>query len=247
MRTILALASAAFLVVATNSRADEPADLQKIVDKAIKAHGTPAAKNKATVSKMKGKFYGMGEGIDFTADLKTQDPGQTRMDLSLEVMGQTFEFIQTVNGDKGWKSLGGNVEDMSKEELEEAKEGVYADRLARLISIKEKGYKLSSLGDKKIGERATVGIKVAHEGHRDVSLFFDKETGLLRMVERRGKDPAAGQEFNQETLYENYKGVDGVQQPHKVTINRDGKLFVEGEISDFKRLEELDASTFAKP
>jgi hypothetical protein len=247
MRTIFALASAAFIVVAADGRADEQADLQKVIDKAIKAHGVPAAKNKATVSKMKGKFYGMGDGIDFTADLKTQEPGQSRMDFALQVMGQTFEFIQTINGDKGWKSLGGNVDDLNKEEMEEAKEAVYAERVGRLASLKEKGYKLSALGDKKIGDRATVGIKVAHAGHRDVSLYFDKETGLLRMVERRAKDVAAGQEFNQETLYENYKAIDGVQQPHKLTINRDGKLFVEGEITDFKRLEELDASTFAKP
>jgi hypothetical protein len=247
MRTLFSLASAACLMVAASGRADEQADLQKIVDKAIKAHGTPAAKHKATVSKMKGKFYGMGEGIDFTADLKTQDPGQSRMDFSLEVMGQTFEFIQTMNGDKGWKSLGGNVEDLSKEELDEGKETIYAERLTRLAPLKEKGYKLSALGEKKVGDRPALGIKVSHDGHRDVNLYFDKENGLLRSTERRAKDVMAGQEFAQETLYENYKAVDGVQHPHKVTINRDGKAFVDAQITEFKRLDELDASTFAKP
>ena len=247
MRTLLSLATVAAFLLAANGRADEQADIQKIIDKAAKAHGVPAAKNKAAVSKMKGKFYGMGDGIDFTADLKTQDPGQSRMDFNVEVMGQTFEFIQTMNGDKGWKSVGGNVEDMNKEELEEGKETIYAERLTRLTPLKEKGYKLSVLGEKKVGDRTAVGIKVSRDGHRDVSLYFDKETGLLRSTERRAKDVMAGQEFAQETLYANYKAVDGVKHPHKVTINRDGKLYVEAEISEFKRLEELDASMFAKP
>jgi hypothetical protein len=247
MRTILTLAFAVALLVPAAGRADEQADVQKIIDKAIQAHGEKAGKGKASVFKMKGKIHVAGQDFDYTGEFKTQQPNQTRMDLTLDVGGQTVEFVQALNGDKGWKSAAGNVEDLNKDELHEAKENAYANYVSRLRPLKEKGYKLSALGEKKVGERAAVGIKVAHEGHSDISMYFDKEKALLLATERRVKDPMTGQELTQETIFADYKPVDGVQQPHKMTINRDGKPYVEGEISDFKHLDEIDGSTFAKP
>src|SRR5262245_8191478 len=238
MRILLTVTAVACLVVAPPSRADEQADVQKVIEKAIKAHGENVGKHKAAAFKMKGKFYGAGEqAADFTAEFKVQEPSQSRMDINLDIAGSSIEGIQTLNGDKGWKSVGGNVEDMNKDEYEEAKEGLYADRVSRLLPLKEKGFKLSSLGEKKVGDRVAVGVKIAHEGHREINLYFDKEKGLLLLTERRIKDAMTNQEYKQDSLYEDYKPVDGVQQAHKLTITRDDKKFVEGEISEFKRLD----------
>ena len=247
MRTILTLAFAVALLVPAAGRADEQADVLKIIDKAIQAHGEKVGQGKAAVFKMKGKIHVAGQDFDYTGEFKVQRPNQTRMDLTLDLAGQTVEFVQALNGDKAWRSAGGNVEELNKDELEEAKESAYADQVSRLLPLKEKAYKLSALGEKKIGDRAAVGIKVSHEGHRDISLYFDKEKGLLFSTERRVKDVMNNQEVTQVELLEDYKPIDGVQQAHKLTITRDGKPYVEGQISDFKRLEEIDASTFAKP
>lgn len=247
MRTIVSLAIIALLLVPAIGRADEQADVQKLIEKAAKALGERAGRHQASALKMSGKFYGVGEGIDFTAEFKTQDPGQSRADIAIEVAGSKIEILQVVNGDKGWKSTAGNIEDTSKEELDEQKEGMYAEKVARLTVLKEKGYKLLSLGEKKVGDRVAVGVKVSHDGHRDVSLYLDKESDLLLASERRVKNVMANQQFAQETPYGDYKDVNGRKQAHKLTINHDGKRFIEGDISDFKNLEELDASTFAKP
>src|SRR5262249_14691922 len=102
MRTFLSLSAAACLLLAANVRADD--DPQKVIERAIKAHGERAGKGKAAVFKMKGKFYGLGEGIDFTADFKIQEPSQNRMDLTIEVAGEKVEIVQAIDGDKGWKS-----------------------------------------------------------------------------------------------------------------------------------------------
>ena len=93
-----------------------------------------------------------------------------------------------------------------------------------------------------------VGVRVEHKGRRDVSLFFDKKTGLLLKTETRGKGPMAGDsEFTAETLYDDYRKVDGFPVAHKVTVKRDGKLFFVSENSDVKLAEKLDDSTFEKP
>src|SRR5262245_37051351 len=58
------LTAVVFAAVAVNSRGED-ADARKIVDAAVKATGS-GGKNKAVSWTGKGKFYGMGEGIDYT-------------------------------------------------------------------------------------------------------------------------------------------------------------------------------------
>jgi hypothetical protein len=250
MRSILSLASVLCLVLAVPVRADEQADVQKVIDKAIKAHGGAENldKYKAVALKFKGKFYGTGEGIDITAESKSQEPDKFRTDITVEIAGSKFELTQALSGDKGWKSGNGEVTDLNNEELIEAKEEIHAGQVGKLTPLKKKEYKLSLLGEKKVGDHAAIGIKVAHEGRRDISLYFDKESGLLVSSERRVKDfMAGGQEVTQETRYEDYKAVDGIQQPHKIAVSRDGKRYVEAEVTEVKHLDEVDASAFAKP
>jgi hypothetical protein len=237
-------------VGAGRGRADEQPDLRKVIDKAIKAHGgaDKLAKFKAATLKLKGKYYGMSEdGVDFTGDAASQSPDKTRMEITIDVMGMEFKFLRVVNGDKGWTHMMGQTTAMDKEALAEAKEELYAAGVKRLAVLRDKGFKLEPLGEVKVGDRAAVGVKVAHKGHRDINLFFDKKTGLLVKSERPAKDPMAGTEFTQTELYDDYKEVDGIKHAGKLTILRDGKKFVDGQSSDFKPQEKLDDSLFAKP
>ena len=53
--------------------------------------------------------------------------------------------------------------------------------------------------------------------------------------------------MDQESLYADYKEMDGAKVPMKVTINREGKVYVESESTDVKPVDKLDDSTFGKP
>jgi hypothetical protein len=249
MRTLLSLSTVACLLVAAGARADDQADLQKIIDKAIKAHGADKApKDKKAYSfKMKGMVHVMAMDLEFTGEYMVQEPSKVRQVFNATVMGQDFEQIVVLNGDKGWAKIAGNTMELGKVALDAAKEEFYAGKVAELTVLKEKGYKLAALAEKKIGDRPAVGISVAHEGQKDVFLFFDKETGMLVMTERQATDGNSGQEYKQETRISNYKEIEGVKRPHKMEITRDGEKFVEAEISDYKVLEKLDDSTFEKP
>jgi hypothetical protein len=124
---------------------------------------------------------------------------------------------------------------------------MYFYRVLTLLPLRDRDYELAPVGELKIGERTAVGIRVSHKGRRDINLFLDKETGRLLKSETRAKDVQAGKEFTQETLYSEYKEVDGVPVAHKFIMNRDGKPFLELEMSDYKAHEKLDDSTFGKP
>src|SRR5438067_7996022 len=98
MRTLLTFASIVCLVFAAAGRADEQADLQKIVDKAIKAHAADkAAKQKAHSFKIKGNVHVMDMDLDFTGEYQTQEPDKLRSTQKVTVMGNELEILTVLN------------------------------------------------------------------------------------------------------------------------------------------------------
>jgi hypothetical protein len=229
-------------------QADNPPEVKSILDKAIKAMGgeEKLTKFKAATWKGKGKINLMGTEIEFTAEGAAQPLTQSRGRSEADFNGMKFERLQVVNGDKGWISMMGNVEEMPEDQLAAAKEDLFAGWVARLVPLKDAAFKLVPLAEIKVGDRPAVGIKVSHKDHKDISLYFDKEKGLLLKVQRRAKD-MTGQEVNQETFFTDYKEDNGLQHAHKHKTKQDGNDFLEIQFSEYKPVEKLDESTFAKP
>ncbi|HEY7330507.1 MAG TPA: hypothetical protein VH592_22900 [Gemmataceae bacterium] len=231
-------------------RADEDAQIREVVEKAIKAHGGPdnLTKFKASAAKQKGKYHGMGAPLDYTSDASLQLPDRFRIEVRFKAGDQDFTFIQIIAGNKGWRKLGDNTEELDKDMIDEAKESMNSSNISHLICLKHKEYKLSPLGEVKVGDRPAIGVRVEHKGYRDVSLFFDKEKDLLLKMETRGKDVMqGGQEFTSTTFYDDYKKVEGMMVAHRVTIERDGKPYVDSEVTEVTLSEKLDDSVFEKP
>jgi hypothetical protein len=242
VRNVLRVGVAAGLVLAFSGalRAEEP---KEIIDKAIKAAGgeEKLAKFKAHTWSAKGTYYGAGDGMPYTAEYAVQFPDKIRVEIK-------NVFTLVLNGDKGWMKMGENAEEMNADQLTEQKEQQHAGYVASLLPLKDKAYTLTALGDSKVGDRPVVGVKVSSKGHRDVNLYFDKDTNLLAKGEWTVKAmEEGGKEVAQETLYSDYKDVDGAKVPMKVALNRDGKKYVESENSDVKVAEKLDDSLFGKP
>jgi hypothetical protein len=100
----------------------------------------------------------------------------------------------------------------------------------------------------KVDGKPAVGVKVSHKGHEDIKLYFDKDTNLLVKVELRVKAQEQGyKEVTQETFLKDWKDADGIKVVTKVVDKRDGKLYIEEEVSDVKYLEKVEAKLFAKP
>jgi hypothetical protein len=240
----MALVGCGVLLLAAPARADDAADVKAIVDKAIKAHGgeEKLSKIKAETFTAKGTYYGMGDGLPFTGHFAVQWPGRFRMEIE-------GAFILVVDGDNGWTKSGtGDVAEMNKDEMAFQKESLYAQGVERLLVLKEKDFTFAPLEAIKVDGKATVGVKVSRKGHEDIKLYFDKETNLLVKVERRVKASEQGyKEVNQETFFKDWKDVDGIKVVQKVVDKRDGKLYVEEEVSDVKYLEKVEPKLFSKP
>lgn len=247
-RTLLAAGLTCLTLAAGNRvKAEDQAEASRIVAKAIDAHGGAAklAKLKAVEWKSKGTFHGpMGPG-EFTTQVAVQFPDKSRFDVSA---GDSFGFISVLNGDKGWAKFGEDHHEMDEGAINEVKENLYAMWLTTVAPLADKALTLKPLGESKIDERPVVGVLVSQAGHRDVSLYFDKETGLLAKMATRSKDLfQGGKEIDSEEFYSDYKEFGGVKRPTKVKGLKDGKTAVEETRSDYKLSEKLDDKTFEKP
>jgi hypothetical protein len=251
MRTIVyGTLFACLLAGRLGAQADAQADARAIVDKAIKATGgeEKLARMKAGVSKSKGMFHGFGQPFEYTAEGSTQPPEQNVSKIEADIMGMRFSIMHVINGDKGWIKAMDQTRELPKEALDEEREQLYAQWVARLVALKDPAFKLGPLGEVQLGGRTLVGVQVTRKDRRDVNLFFDKETGLLRKMETRVKEQqGAGPEVAQETLFDNYKEFDGIRGPTKLVIKRDGKDYVEAEVLEYKPVEKLDDAIFGQP
>lgn len=227
-----------------------------IIEKAIAAHGGEAsvAKLKTVRIKVKGKQALPGRGdVPFTLEDAWQLPNQYRTEVGLEVNGKTITQILTLNGEKGWISINGQSQEMDPKTIAEMKEQLYAESLDKLFPLRAaivepatKGYEMTTLEERKIDEKDAVGIKVASQGHKDVSLYFDKTSGLLVMRAHRIQD-TTGKEVLQEVFFRDFKELDGLKHFQKIIAYRNGQKVIEGEVVEVKFFDKLDEKLFGKP
>ncbi|MCS6865868.1 MAG: hypothetical protein RMJ56_02125 [Gemmataceae bacterium] len=227
----------------------DDADAKAIIEKAIKAHGglDNLAKFTGGSVTFKGTFYGMGEGLPMSGTVTVSGRDKQKVDLEIEVAGQKFAVVVVLAGNKGWTKFDKEVKDMDADEVAEAREQAYAAWVATLAPLSGKQFQFAKIGDVEINNRKAVGVKVSSKGHRDVDLYFDKETFLLVKIETIVKDDMSGKEVIEENFPSQYKDVQGTKQAVKFVVKRDGKLFLEGEASEIHLAEKIDDATFAKP
>jgi hypothetical protein len=237
---------ACFLLPASAVRADD--DCKAVIDKAIKAHGgaEKLAKFTGARSKSKGTIE-LGGGLNFTSEGAFQQPDKFKESLELDVMGNKVSVVTVFNGEKGWIAAMGETKEMDDTILKACQEQAHFMQIMRMTMLKDKKCEFSPLGESKVNDKPAIGVKVSAKGHKDVNLFFDKETGLVAKVERQALDPMSGTEVPEERIITEYQDLDGLKIAKKLVINRDGKKFMEVEVLEHKPQEKLDASEFGKP
>jgi hypothetical protein len=238
------------LLATASARGDDAADARALVDKAIKAHGGAEniTKFKGGAVTFKGTFHGMGMKVPMSGTVHTFGADRLKADIEVEADGQKFRVVQVLAVDKGWMKLGPDTKDMTKDEVAHGREEQHAGWVASLAPlVTGKGYTFATAGEMLVNDKATLGVKVSAKDRKDVTLYFDKTTGLLTRHDQTVVDEGSGREMAQETLASDYKDVQGTKQAFKFVVNRDGKLYLEGEATEITATETLDASLFVKP
>jgi hypothetical protein len=236
-----------FLIGSSSLRAQ---DMRAVIDKAIKAHGGEEKidKHKAGQVKSKGTVDVNGMTIGYTEEATYHLPNKFKSLQQLDINGMAVKVLIGYNGTQAWINVNGMNVDMMLDKIADLmKEQAYLSEVTRLTVLKNKDYELSSLGESKVQDKPAVGVRVSRKGHKDVNLFFDKDSGLLLKFEHRTVDFNTMQEVNEERIITEYQDKDGMKEPKKAVVNRDGKKYIDVEVVEVKYLDDIDDTQFSKP
>jgi hypothetical protein len=243
-RTIPVLVMALALLLAGGARAE---DAKEILNKAIQAHGgaESLAKYKAARMKATGKVDVLG-GLEFTQEIAYVSPDKVRERAEFTVNG--MQIIQESIGNADKFSFKVNGMEIALDNVKEAmKETNHLIQVTRLAPLVDKAFEVSVVGDVQVEGKPAIALRVVKAGCKDITLAFDKQTHLLVKSERRATDPQSGMEYVEERFLSDYQKFDGLPGPKKMVMHRDGKKYVEAEVTELKHLETIDDTEFAVP
>lgn len=237
----------AAIVVFSATIAQAQSEPRAIVEKAIEAHGGAAVLDKFVAGRAKSKGTIVLQNMDFpfTSSRVYQTPGRMRTTFELVAANLGRPVTCIINGDRVASFAGGMAQEMPRSQVDELKTAVYVQNLVRLTPLlKDAKYRLAAAGEKSIDGQSAVGIAVTSDGHKEVRLFFDKQTGLLIALERLGHN-AQGRAVDQSEFYSGYREASGLKYPTKTLVKQGGKKYLESEITEFKPLEKVDLKEFS--
>jgi hypothetical protein len=249
MKTAQALAAIVLIAWGSTGQAGSDEQAVAVVDKALRAHGgeQKLAGIKGQAWKGKGYIELLGNKQDYTADYIFAPPNRVRFDMHIEAFGKKVMLTVATDGKDAYEQSGELLRDMEKTKRDEFLHTAYVVHISQLYPLKDKAFTLTSLGESKLGDEHVVGVKVARQGRRDVSLYFDKDSSLLVKTSTRVFDEFSKKEVTQDTLRSGYRDRDGLKVFDKMIIQRDAKTFIVEEFSDQRILEKVDPTIFAKP
>ncbi len=207
-----------------------------VIERAIKAlGGEEVLKRRAGVRmKLKGKFFlgGGAPAFPLEGETLTQPGPRSRLTFHLDVGGNKVDAVIVHDGANSWTSAYGRVQDVGPEERKSMGISTYADRVTSLLPLlNDKGFTLAPLGEGKVEGRPVVGVKVSSKGQPDISLSFDKESGLLAKYAYRSRVAGAEKEALHETVLSNYRRLDQtaaeVQALRAAKVGTDGPALLE--------------------
>jgi hypothetical protein len=249
VRSVLVIALV--LALAGSSRADEATDMKKLLDKASKALGgeDKLAKLKGVTQKGKGTIHFASLKATFEETSYWLTPDKYRFEVELVLNGNKVTEVFVLNGAKGWGKIGDRTGDLPKNVFTEFRDVFYSIGLAmRPMDPKAMGCKLSPLGEVKIDNRDALGVQIGCKGRPDVNLYVDKQTGLPIKCEVRSLDDAQeNKEILHEIVFSDYKKLGDLNTFTKLIWSKDGKKFLEREVTESKAEESLDNDLFGKP
>jgi hypothetical protein len=225
-------------------------DATAILDKAMKALGgeDKLSKIQAATWKARGKStFRDDEQHDFTGQTTIQGLDRFRSEIELKFRDKTtLKLLVILNGDKAWHTVGGLALFPNAAVTRLKRTAYLAVIPVTLAPLKGPGFKVAAADEEKVGGRPAVVLKVNGPDGQDMTLSFDKESGLP--VKAVGKVfTLDDQEVTQETTYGDYKDFGGIKTATTLEIKVNGRPFRQQQVTEFKVLDKVDPLAFAVP
>ena len=160
----------------------------------------------------------IGPGIEAPIVLELKRPNMTRLDITVQgIVGS-----QAYDGSKGWMLMpftGSKVpQELAADELKLAEE--QADLDGPLVDYKAKGHTVELLGKDKVEGADAYKLKLTLKNGTVRTIFIDAEHFLE--VREEARRTIRGSEMDLETIYGDYKAVDGMMMAHSIDSGAKG-------------------------
>lgn len=248
MRKLLCLSIAACLAFAVPVRAED--DAKKVVEAALKAHGglekLTKNKDKGVIQKGKMKLF---FPIEAEGPFEMSTSGDKfRREWNFSLNGMDLKNVAVFDGKGLYVTTAGNTMSFDKpEDIDVLKEAIHSEKMGGLALLGDKSIELALIGEDKVDDTPVIGVRASSKGHKDVNLYFDKKTHLLKKIVGRTLDFESRMEVEQVKIMEEYAEADGLKRPSRVAIYKDGKKQIELTVDEVKHVDKFDDDTFAKP
>jgi hypothetical protein len=224
-------------------------DTKAVIDKAVKALRGAEKLGAAKIVrwKTKGKIVRNDETSDISTKVTAQGIDKVRQEFEGEFGGNPVKGVTILDGDKGWRKFGEETNPLEGDQLANQKRTAYLQLVPEMPQLLNgEGFKVEAGEEEKVGGKPAAVLKVTAPDGKEFQLFFDKESGLpvkltATVVGRQGN------EFAQETTFANYKDFDGIKRATKIESKRNGKKYLDSEVTEFQVLDKVDAKIFAEP
>ena len=235
--------------IGSSTWADEN-EAKAIVDQAIHATGGEAklSKAKAITWKTKGTLrFGDNEN-KYTAHATLAGLDKFRQEFEGEFGGNQVKGVVVLNGNRAWRKFGDMSMTLDADAVANEKRSAYLQAIGAvtLLPLKSADFQIAAASEEKVGDADAVGIKVMAADGKDFKIFFDKTSKLPVKVVANVRG-FGGDEFSQETVYSDFKDFDGIKKATKIQAKRNGQVFLDAELIEFKTLDEVAADAFEEP
>jgi hypothetical protein len=229
-----------FVLVGAGSSPCFAQSAQKIVDEYVHAEGGAKALTRIQTASITGNLVDDSTGQSGTYSLITKAPDKFYSEI---IIGPS-RLIEAYNGKSAWgqDASGKNTsgQDTSADSSSDsagaphtltgavASEWEAAGRYlnSRLADAKKSKFGLQLINTEDVGGRKAYHVRIALSPRVSRELFFDAQTHLLireniPATAQQGSKNAAAEELD----YSDYRRVDGVEAPYRITLRRAGRSY----------------------
>jgi len=231
------------LVAGLTGAAVQAQTADEIINKNLEARGGKDKIKAVQSERMTGKLV-MGQGMEAPVVMELARPNKMRMEFTLQGM----TGIQAYDGKSGWSVMPfmGKTEPeaMSADDIKQAEDQADMDGL--LVDYKEKGHQIEYAGKEDVEGTPAHKLKVTKKNGDVVNVYIDAESYME--IKDAGKVKVRGQEIEGQTLFGDFKKVDGVVYPFSIeqkSSGGPGGMTIT--ISKIEINPTVDASRFAMP
>ncbi|MCS7079985.1 MAG: hypothetical protein NZ585_08030 [Chloracidobacterium sp.] len=239
---LVVLMSSAGLRAAAGSPSGDKPTLEAVVAQIVKAQGGEKLKSVKS-SKATGKVVIGGGQAEGKLTIVLARPNKMRQEIDLG----GAKLVQAYDGTTVWQinpfTGSSKPEKVSGEEADSLIES--ADLDGPFIDSEKKGYKLALGEDEEIDGTPVHVVKVTNKRGETDTYYVDAATGLI--LKTRGKEKMQGAEVEMETVFSNYKEVNGIMTAHAVDRLIDGRPFIQIVLERLEYDVAVDDAMFSMP